>query len=507
MRFWEDHAHRHPSDDGRAVVSESSRIRRWVVALLLATLPGSLVASAHAQESASTESAKQATPQATPDDRPFRLYRWQEDYSYLAGKPRNDWETLKYIPLPGLPNSWLSLGGEVRYRLDAYDPYLFGLGKSGYNWASSQERIFQSFDLHLGRMFRGFVQFDAAREDGRPVQRAYDQSTPDLRQAFLDFMLPTTSGRIMIRGGRQELFLGESRWLAVRDPTNLRRSFDGFLGEYDDPSLTLRAFAAHPVNILPGAFDDNRLNTEFFRGFYATIRKPFDVPVTIDAYVYAREQASVTYARGTAAEDRWSGGARLTTRLAGFEGTVEAIRQWGSFGKAQIDALGAFADLGYRFSPLAAADGTMTPKIGMRAHYASGDDNLKSGTLHNFTAAYPAASIISEMSLLSASNTTNIQPYVQLFTGPRGPVLGANWNFVSRVSAADSVYGPIGTLITAKNSTSRDVAQIGQVDLTWDISKFLQLHALYAHIFAGQYIRDAGGRDFDYYRLQIMARW
>jgi hypothetical protein len=34
-----------------------------------------------------------------------------------------------------------------------------------------------------------------------------------------------------------------------------------------------------------------------------------------------------------------------------------------------------------------------------------------------------------------------------------------------------------------------------------------QLHALYAHIFAGRYIRDVGGRDFDYCRLQIMARW
>ena len=501
MRFWEDAVHRHPRDDGRAAVSGSSCIRRWVVAILLATLLGPL--AAQAQEGARTETARQTAA----EDLPFRLYRWQEDYSYLAGKPRNDWESLKYIPLPGLPNSWLSLGGEVRYRLDAYDSYLFGLGKSGYKWASQQERIFQSFDLHLGGMFRGFVQFDAAREDGRPVQRAYDQSTPDLRQAFLDFMLPTTSGRIMIRGGRQELFLGESRWLAVRDPTNLRRSFEGLLGEYDDPSLTLRAFAAHPVNILPGAFDDNRLNTEFFRGFYATIRKPFDVPLTIDAYIYGREQASVTYARGTAAEDRWSGGARLTTRLAGFEGTVEATGQWGSFGKAQINAVGAFTDLGYRFSPLAAAAGNVTPKLGVRAHYASGDDNLKSGTLHNFTAAYPAASIISEMSLLSASNTSNIQPYVQLFTGPGGPVLGANWNVVRKVSVADSVYGPIGTLITAKTSTSRDVAQIGQVDMTWDISKFLQLHALNAHIFAGQYIRDAGGRDFDDYQLQIAARW
>jgi hypothetical protein len=33
------------------------------------------------------------------------------------------------------------------------------------------------------------------------------------------------------------------------------------------------------------------------------------------------------------------------------------------------------------------------------------------------------------------------------------------------------------------------------------------LHALYAPIFAGKYIRDAGGHDFHYCRLQMMLRW
>jgi hypothetical protein len=143
------------------------------------------------------------------------------------------------------------------------------------------------------------------------------------------------------------------------------------------------------------------------------------------------------------------------------------------------------------------------PRIGLRAHYASGDDNLKNHTFHNFTGAYPVASVISEMSLLSVSNVTNLRPYVQLFTR-RGVVLDANWNFVRKVAVADSVYGPIGMLFTAKDSTSLDVARIGQLDFTWDINHFVQLHALYAHIFAGQYTRDAGGRDFDYYRLQMM---
>jgi hypothetical protein len=46
--------------------------------------------------------------------------------------------------------------------------------------------------------------------------------------------------------------------------------------------------------------------------------------------------------------------------------------------------------------------------------------------------------------------------------------VGANWNFERKVTVADSVYGPIGTLITAKGSKSLSVSQIGQVDMTLD---------------------------------------
>lgn len=438
--------------------------------------------------------------------RAFSLYRWQENYGYLANRPREGWEQLKYIPLPGLQGAWLSLGGEGRYRVDAYSPYLFGIGRSGFGWTSNQERIFQHFDLHVGQVFRTFVEFDASLENGRPVQRVFDQSAPDLRQAFADVVLPAGQGTALLRGGRQELYLGSSRWLAVRDPTNIRRSFDGALAEYNDPLLTLRAFAARPVNIRPGAFDDDTFNAELFRGGYAILRKPFGLPVTVEPYVYGREQKSITYARGTAAEDRWSGGARLASQLNSFEGIGEATYQWGTFGTARISAVAAFADLGYRFAPLDLAGVKATPKLGFRTHYASGDDSLKSNVFHNFTGAYPAASVVAEMSLFSVSNVENLQPYAQLFIAP-GLVLDANWNFVRKVTTADAVYGPIGTLITATASTSLDVAQIGQLDFTWDINRFLQLHALYAHIYAGQFIRDAGGRDFDYYRLQVMARW
>jgi hypothetical protein len=453
-------------------------------------------APAHSQQSA-------GPPAEAPS---FRLYRWQEDYSYLALRERaGGWETLKYLPLAGLGDSYLSLGGEVRNRIDAYDPYLFGIGRSGFAWASEQARVFQHFDLHL-RGFRAFAQFDTSFESGRPVQRAFDQSLPDVRLAFGDVVVPFGQGTAMVRAGRQDLYLGSSRWLAIRDPTNIRRSFDGLLGEYSDALVTLRAFAAHPVNILPRAFDDETSRAELFRGGYATFRKPFNLPLAVDAYLYGRQQDGATYARGTAAEDRWTGGGRIAGEFAGFEATSEAAYQWGMFGTSRIAAVGAFGDVGYRFATSDGSAMRSALKVGLRAHYASGDEDLRSHTFRNFTGAYPAASVISEMSLISISNATNLQPYAQLFVNP-GLVVGGSWNVVRKVSSVDSVYGPIGTTITAARSTSRDVAQIGQIDVTWDVTRFVQLHALYARVFVGQYIRDAEGSSFNYYRLQAMARW
>lgn len=450
----------------------------------------------------------QAQEAAGDDSRPkeaiaFRLYRWEENYLWLSRKtePLTDYERLKYIYLGGAPENYLSIGGEARYRFDGYSPYLFGLTANGKNFGSNQERMLLHGDLHLSEYFRAFVQADAAAEQGRPVRRAYDQSSPDLRQAFVDFMLPVDKSTTTMRVGRQELWLGPTRWMAVRDPTNIRRSFDGALLEYRDDTYILRAFAARPVATYPGLFDDTTSTAEFFRGAYLRAKQPAGLAATIDLYLLGREQDSVTYARGTGREDRWTAGGRIAGKLATLDYVVEGANQFGSFGQAGISAWGFYGQVSRGFESFA-----FTPRLGVRTHYASGDSNLKDPTFRTFAAPYPAASEITEMSLLSLSNTINLQPYVQVYL-PNGPMLDASWNWVSRASLAESVYGPIGTMFTAPGSKAGNVAQIGQLAFTWNLSPFLQLHGIYSHTFAGEYLKAAKGRDMDYYRLQIMQRF
>jgi hypothetical protein len=450
----------------------------------------------------------QAQEAAGDDSRPkeaiaFRLYRWEENYLWLSRKtePLTDYERLKYIHLGGSPENYLSLGGEARYRYDGYNPYLFGLTANGKTFGSNQERLFLHGDLHLSEYFRAFTQFDAAAEQGRPVQRAYDQSLPDLRQAFVDFILPVDKSTTTVRLGRQELWLGPTRWMAVRDPTNLRRSFDGALVEYRDDTYILRTFAARPVVTGPELFDDTTSTAEYFRGAYLRAKKPQGFPATIDLYLLGREQDSVTYARGTGREDRWTAGGRVSGKLATLDYVVEGANQFGTFGQAEISAWGFYSQISRSFDSLGIA-----PRLGVRAHYASGDSNLKDHTFSTFAAPYPAASEISEMSLLSVSNTKNLQPFLQV-TLPKGPTLEASWNWISRASLADSVYGPPGTIFKAPGSKAENVAQIGQLAFTWELSPFLQLHGVYSHTFAGDYLKAAGGRDMDYYRIQIMERF
>lgn len=466
-----------------------------------------------AAELLSLESSR-AEEAAGNDSRPkqaiaFRLYRWEENWLWLSRKtePLTGYERFKYIHLGGAPENYLSLGGEARYRFDGYGPYLFGLTANGKPFGSNQERLFLHSDLHLTEYFRAFAQFDAAAEKGRPVQRAYDQSRPDLRQAFVDFILPVERSTTTVRLGRQELWLGPTRWMAVRDPTNLRRSFDGGLFEYRDDTYILRAFAARPVVTAPGLFDDTTSTAEYFRGAYLRAKQPWGFPATIDLYLLGREQDSVTYARGTGREDRWTVGGRIAGTLASLDYVAEGANQFGTFnqlgtlGPAEISAWGFFGQVSKSL------DGVpLAPRLGLRTHYASGDSNLKSSIFRTFSAPYPAASEVTEMSLLSLLNAANLQPYLQVKL-PDGPLVEASWNWVSRASLADSVYGPPGTIITAPGSSAANVAQIGQLAFVWDISPFLQLHGVYSHSFAGDYIRAAKGRDMDYYRLQIMSRF
>ncbi len=87
-------------------------------------------ASAPAPEPVTAPSA--AAP-PTPKPPPFRLFRYDEDYSYLADPTRrtNFLDSIKYIPLDDDHTLVLSLGGEARTRYEYFSAPAFGLRGPG----------------------------------------------------------------------------------------------------------------------------------------------------------------------------------------------------------------------------------------------------------------------------------------------------------------------------------------------------------------------------------------
>src|SRR6266403_677336 len=60
----------------------------------------------------------------------YQIRRFDEDWSVLRGVDLSAtgdfWDRLKFIPLSPDQSVWLSLGGQVRERVEDYEQYLFG---------------------------------------------------------------------------------------------------------------------------------------------------------------------------------------------------------------------------------------------------------------------------------------------------------------------------------------------------------------------------------------------
>src|SRR4030095_1490222 len=87
----------------------------------------------------------------------LNVIRWKEDYGFLRDRPDPTLlERLKFIPLNELRTAYLTLGGQVRERVERYEPAFFGL-TGGSSFTSFGTRLLADADLHLGARFRTFV--------------------------------------------------------------------------------------------------------------------------------------------------------------------------------------------------------------------------------------------------------------------------------------------------------------------------------------------------------------
>lgn len=427
----------------------------------------------------------------------YQLNRADENYRYLKHKERRPdfWDPLKYIPIDSLSMWYLSLGGEARERYEYFNNSNWGEGPQDHNGYLLQ-RYFVHGDLHLGDNVRLFGQLQSSLEDGRKGgPRPTDKDELDLHQGFLDLKLGLGEGEsVTLRSGRQELAYGSQRLISVREGPNVRQAFDGFRAMYRTEAVQLDGFATKPTQTRRYVFDDGPDNNAGLWGAYSVFPLPLLADGKADLYYIGLSRHQARFDQGEAHETRHSLGTRLWREVEPFDYNFEFVYQWGCFGKGDIRAWTAASDTGYTMVTL-----PLSPRFGVRADIASGDENPGDADLQTFNPLFPKGAYFSENGLIGPANFINVNPSVELHLG-RKVAATANWDFFWRESRHDGIYNNAVALVrSGRSSEARYIGSQPQAQVEWSIDRHIAFVAIYAHFFAGAFLRESGsGKDVDY---------
>lgn len=455
------------------------------------------------------------TGHAAAQERPPLTNRpaWEREYRFLADPARRTdvLDPLKYIPLGEDPDVYLSLGGELRERFEAFTKRplagVTGLDNDDY----LLHRSVLHADLHLGRPFRTFVQLgyhDVIGKEG--VVTPTERSGLDLQQAFAEARLDVGAAdsqagkeRLVLRLGRQEMPFGSQRIVTQRDGPNMRLSFDGLRVNYERPGMSLSTFVTRPVLTEPGGFDDDADHKQLFWGGYGVFKAPGGLDwLNVDLYVLKLDRDDARFAQGLADERRVSLGTRLWGETGAWDYNFEFLYQFGDFGNADIRAWTASSDTGYALESL-----PLAPRLGLKASVASGDRDLGDDTLETFSALFPRASFFTESGLFGPSNFMDLQPNVTLNVLDNLTVTPAV-DFLWRQSTDDAIYRqPNVPIARTAGNPARFTGSQWQLTSTWTPDPHVEVNAAYVYFASGQAIRDAGGGDSQYLGLWAAYRF
>lgn len=445
--------------------------------------------------------AQKLTPDAqlplTPPG--YQMLRFDEDYSYLtnAANRTDFFDPAKYIPLrPNDPLWYLTFGGEVRERVEGnYDPN-FGIGVPGSDTYLLQ-RITALADLHLGERFRFYTEGVSGIVVGNSQPAPPVQQDPgDLLFAFIDFVPWLTDDQsLTLRVGRYGLSFGAGRLVATRAAPNIMFRFQGLELLYSRTNWDVTAFVNQPVKDV-GHISGSDHDTTFW-GLYAT--HYFDAGRTtgLDLYYLGIHNTPATYACGTADELRHTLGTRQFGVWRNWDWDAEQVLQVGSFGNDSILAWTAAISGGYTWDTL------FQPRLGIKTGIVSGNNDLKDGQLETFDPLFFKSGYFNDASLIRPSNLIGLHPNLTLQLSKNVEMDGgADWFW--RYSRNDAVYAVPGQIAVPANPNAPSyIGTALDVNLNWQLQRHVTLQASYVNFLTGSYVREAGGRNVNYFSTTL----
>jgi len=415
---------------------------------------------------------------------PFKLLRYDEDYSYLKDSARNAYQNFKYVPLTNNGSVYASFGGEARAEYVDFNNEDWGRLNIGHNDFLLQRYSLHT-DVHLGSRVRVFAQLRSALQDGRKNgPRGIDEDRLNVQNLFVDLIAwQKEQKKVLFRLGRQELDYGSGRLISVREGPNARLYFTGAKAMYASARVTADAFVMMADTTYPGAFDNKPTKQINLWGGYGKII--FPATGNLDVYYIGIRRDYSPYEEGTAKELRHTVGGRYWRYGGGFIYNLEGAYQFGSFGNGNISAWTASADLGYMFE-----NTKFRPTINLRNDYISGDRRAGDGNLQTFNPIYPKGGYFGFSPQIGPVNLIDIHPYAtfDLLTTLRLQLdVVYNW----RSSLQDGVYRPSGVFNRpGASSTQRYIGTAYLAGLTYSLNPFMSFTGGVQYFKTGAFIED-----------------
>jgi len=423
---------------------------------------------------------------------PFKQLRYDEDYSYLKNDTSNNWyKKTKFTALSKNRNTYISLGGDIRYQYQWFKNENWGespADKDGFILTRYQAHA----DFHAGKYFRTFVQLQSSLANGKAeLPSPVDENQLDLHQAFADVVIPLQDKRALIlRLGRQELSYGSQRLVALRDGPNNRQSFDAARLIYFDHTWKADVFFSHFVQSKPKIFDDGfNKNTKFWGAYIVKNKVPF--LNNIDLYYFGLWRRAAKFDDGAGRELRHSIGSRIWLAKKFWRYDIEGLYQFGDFAGKNIDAWTLSVNTGYKF-----ANTPLKPEIGLKTEVISGDAARGDNKLQTFNPLFPRGGYFGLVSLIGPSNIFDIHPSLILDLSKQLS-LCMDYDLFSRYSRNDGIYGPnVAMIFSGKSSNKKSIGQQYSTYLEYTPNNFLYFRYEFTWFKAGQYLKDVSpGKD------------
>ncbi|MEM8488169.1 MAG: alginate export family protein [Bacteroidota bacterium] len=426
--------------------------------------------------------------------------RASEDYSYLKSETGSPYEKglldeIKYIPITKNRASYLTLGGSYRPRFEHFTNRNWTAGNQSY----FAQRLSVHSSLHFGKRVRFFGELYSGYKGGAEAIPQSDEI--DLHQGYVEVGIPLGEAtKATVIFGRNEVALGASRLVGIRDGPNMRRSFDLGKVSFSHKQAALQAFYGKEVSIRSGAFDnrfslfDQNAGNVALWGLYSRISSVKRDDHT-ELYYLGFESDVSRFNDVVGAETRHTVGVRRVGVLQErWQYNTELIYQFGELGDNTISAFNIETDWNYKLLRTA-----WNPSIGLKFDWSSGDREKGDGKIQTFNPMFVNPGIYSLAAVNTPANLFSIHPSITVYPLP-ALSLKLEYAFFYRTSVEDGLYAPTRFQTRAvENIDEKHIGDTIGLLLNYGINRNLTFSLVSSYFVAGSFLADTGDAESIFY--------